>query len=68
MHEMIHAEMYRKLLAHVQQPEIPWTEEFIHSLKNDFNGLADYYTRWWLKQESPDTGRIRTASTYGRTL
>ncbi len=51
MHEMIHAEMYRKLLAHAQQPEIPWTEEFIHSLRNDFNGLADYYTRWWLEQD-----------------
>ncbi len=51
MHEMIHAEMYRKLLAHAQQPEIPWTEEFIHSLKNDFNGLADYYTRWWLERD-----------------
>ena len=49
MHEMVHAEMYRKLLAHAQQPNIPWTPQFIHSLRNDFEGLADYYTRWWLE-------------------
>lgn len=49
MHEMIHAEMYRKILAHAQQPNIPWTTQFIHSLRNDFEGLADYYTRWWLE-------------------
>ena len=49
MHEMIHAEMYRKLLAYAQQPSIPWTENFIKSLLNDFEGLSDYYTRWWLE-------------------
>lgn len=49
MHEMVHAEMYRKLLAYAQQPNIPWTREFIHSLRNNFEGLADYYTRWWLE-------------------
>jgi hypothetical protein len=49
MHEMIHAEMYRKLLSHAQQPNVPWTRPFINSLRNDFEGLADYYTRYWLE-------------------
>jgi hypothetical protein len=49
MHEMIHAEMYRKLLSHAQQPNVTWTRPFINSLRNDFEGLADYYTRYWLE-------------------
>lgn len=48
IHEILHAEMYRKLLSMAQQGSIPWTAQFIHSLKNDFPGLSDYYTRWWL--------------------
>jgi len=48
MHEMIHAEIYRKLLSMAKQGEIPWSEAFIESLRNDFPGLQDYYTRWWL--------------------
>ncbi|MFN4764666.1 hypothetical protein ACKGJN_16165 [Gillisia sp. Q332] len=49
IHEMIHAEMYRKLLSIARQPEVPWTEAFIKSLKNDFEGLEEYYTRYWLE-------------------
>lgn len=49
IHEIIHAEMYRKLLSVAKQPNIPWTENFIHSLRNDYKGLADYYTRYWLE-------------------
>ncbi|MDB4289444.1 hypothetical protein N9887_00005, partial [Flavobacteriaceae bacterium] len=48
IHEIIHAEMYRKLLEVAQQPNIPWTEAFIHTLRNNYEGLADYYTRYWL--------------------
>jgi hypothetical protein len=49
IHEIIHAEMYRKLLEVARQPNIPWTEEFIHTLRNNYEGLADYYTRHWLE-------------------
>ncbi|MCL8009032.1 hypothetical protein M8845_16495 [Gelidibacter japonicus] len=49
IHELIHAEMYRKLLEVAQQPNIPWTREFIHTLRNNYEGLADYYTRYWLE-------------------
>ena len=50
IHEMLHAEMYRKLLSVAKQPNIPWTEELINSLRNvSYGGLADYYTRFWLE-------------------
>ena len=49
IHEIIHAEMYRKLLEVAQQPNIPWTEAFIHTLRNNYEGLAGYYTRYWLE-------------------
>lgn len=48
IHEIIHAETFRKLLSAAEEGEIPWTEAFIESLRNDYPGLADYYTRWWL--------------------
>lgn len=48
IHEMIHAEMYRKLLSVVGKPNIPWTKETIESTRDSFPGIADYYTRWWL--------------------
>lgn len=46
IHELIHAEIYRKLLSVAQQPEIPWSPSFFHSIRNDFPGLYDYYMRW----------------------
>jgi hypothetical protein len=49
IHEIIHAEMYRKLLEVAKLPNIPWTEAFIHTLRNNYEGLADYYTRYWLE-------------------
>src|SRR5690606_27394051 len=38
IHEMIHAEIYRKLLSLAGQPSIPWSASFINSIKNDFPG------------------------------
>jgi predicted phosphoadenosine phosphosulfate sulfurtransferase len=48
MHEIIHAEIYRKLLSVVGQPSIPWTKATIDALADDFPGLYDYFTRYWL--------------------
>lgn len=47
IHEMIHTEMYRKLLSLAGQGEIPWSTDFISSLRNDFPGLYDYYSRFF---------------------
>ncbi len=48
IHELIHAEIYRKLLSVAGEPNIPWTVDFINSLKNNFPGLYDYYSRYIL--------------------
>jgi hypothetical protein len=45
-HELLHAEMYRKLLSVAGQPNIPWSANFINSIKDDYPGIADYYTRY----------------------
>ena len=46
IHEMIHAEIYRQLLSVAGTPNIPWSADFINSVKDDFPVLADYYTRF----------------------
>jgi uncharacterized membrane protein YgcG len=46
IHEMIHAEIYRKLLSLAKKGKIPWSASFITSIKNDYPGIADYYTRY----------------------
>ncbi|MFN4764664.1 hypothetical protein ACKGJN_16155 [Gillisia sp. Q332] len=56
MHEIIHAEMYRKMLAVAQQPDLNFTqwyiqdpysfEDFNADLKFNFFGIWDYYTRY----------------------
>lgn len=55
--------MYRKLLSVAQEKKIPWTEDFVkNELKDDFPGLSDYYTRWWLDlppDEEPGTTNIK---------
>ncbi len=56
IHEIIHAEMYRKMLAVAQQPDLNFTqwyikdpysfENFKEDLKYNFFGVWDYYTRY----------------------
>jgi hypothetical protein len=46
IHEMIHAEIYRQLLSVAGTSNIPWSADFINSVKDDFPVLADYYTRF----------------------
>ncbi len=52
IHEMIHAEMFRKLLSVAQHPSIQLSQEQLIQLRNDFPGLYDYYKRW--KWEVPE--------------
>jgi hypothetical protein len=44
--QLLHAEIYRKLLSLAKQGNIPWSADFITSIKNDYPGLTDYYTRY----------------------
>lgn len=46
IHELIHAEIFRKLLMLSENSEIVWSMNFIESMKDDFPGLYDYYMRW----------------------
>ncbi|URM35223.1 hypothetical protein [Flavobacterium anhuiense] len=46
MHEMIHAEMYRKLLSVAGQPQIQFNANQLNQLRNDYPGLYDYYMRY----------------------
>ncbi|OOG63825.1 hypothetical protein [Flavobacterium sp. A45] len=53
IHEIIHAEIYRKLLSCAKLPNVninnmtdsQW-QTYIHNLKNNFPGLFDYYMRY----------------------
>ncbi|TDD78449.1 hypothetical protein [Flavobacterium caseinilyticum] len=51
IHEMIHAETYRKLLILSGKGEIPWSSDFIESIKNDEEKIAHYYMMY--KYEIP---------------
>ncbi|MDG1697585.1 MAG: hypothetical protein P8H93_01565 [Polaribacter sp.] len=46
IHEMIHAEIFRKLLSVAQHPSIQLDQNQLIQLRNDYPGLYDYYTRW----------------------
>lgn len=46
-HEILHAEMFEKLLKLSKKKEIPWSAEFIESIRNDEPQIAEYYTRYW---------------------
>jgi hypothetical protein len=49
IHEMLHAEMYRKLLSLSKAGSIPWSTSFIESIKDDYPGIADYYLSYEFK-------------------
>lgn len=46
-HEILHAEMFKKLLDLSKKKEIPWSEEFIESIRHDEPKIAEYYTKYW---------------------
>lgn len=46
IHEMIHAEIFRKLLSVAQHPSIQLDQNQLIQLRNDYPGLYDYYMRW----------------------
>lgn len=50
IHELIHAEIYRKLLTLSDAGEIVWSKSFFHGMKDDFPGLFDYYMRWYFNK------------------
>ncbi|MFW0737871.1 hypothetical protein [Flavobacterium sp. T12S277] len=45
-HEILHAEMFEKLLALSGKKEISWSAEFIESIRDDQPKIAEYYTMY----------------------
>ncbi|MFN4764662.1 hypothetical protein ACKGJN_16145, partial [Gillisia sp. Q332] len=59
IHEMVHAEMYRKLLECAQLPHVNYNnytgeqwENFLYSLRHNYEGLHDYYMRYKFYKEN----------------
>ncbi|WP_298489448.1 hypothetical protein [uncultured Maribacter sp.] len=46
IHEMIHAETFRKLLSVAQHSSIQLDQNQLIQLRSDYPGLYDYYMRW----------------------
>jgi hypothetical protein len=46
IHEIIHAEIFRKMLSVAQHPSIQLNTNQVLQLRNDYPGLYDYYMRW----------------------
>ncbi len=53
MHELIHAEMYRKLLSLANQGDLNYSgwsiqeqRSYVNSIRNNFPGIYDYYRRY----------------------
>lgn len=47
IHEVIHAEMYRKLLSLTQTPNYELNASDVELLKDNFPGMFDYYSRYF---------------------
>ncbi|MFN4764671.1 hypothetical protein ACKGJN_16190, partial [Gillisia sp. Q332] len=59
IHEMVHAEMYRKLLECAQLPHVNYNnytgeqwENFIYSLRDNYEGIHDYFMRYKFYKEN----------------
>ncbi len=71
IHEMIHAEIFRKLLSVAQAPNITLTQSQVIQLRNDYPGLYDYYMRWnWNipQGQSPSNAQHEAMSTHYRGI
>ena len=71
IHEMIHAEIYRKLLSVAQAPNIALTQTQLTQLRNDYPGLYDYYMRWKWKipqGQTPSNAQHEAMSSHYRQI
>jgi hypothetical protein len=70
IHELIHADMYRKMLdavkaAEINQTNLQWDtwpnntdfEDFIESLENKYFGIFDFYTRFEWNTSNPSSAQ-----------
>lgn len=75
-HEVIHAEMFRKLLSLAKQGNLNFTgwtaaeqKNYIMSIKDNFPGIYDYYTRYnWNTSTPNNTQHQQMATHYRETI
>lgn len=69
IHEIIHAEIFRKLLAVAQHPSIQLDQNQIIQLRNDYPGLYDYYMRWkWNLPQTPSSAQHEAMAQHYRDI
>ncbi len=81
IHEIIHAEMYRKMLDAVRAAEINSTtlqwdtwpnntdfDDFIESLENKYYGIFDYYTRYEWDTPTPNDAQHQQMASHYRDI
>lgn len=80
IHEIIHAEMYRKMLEAIIAAEnlgttLDWTnftsqqfDQYLDSLENKYFGIFDYYTRYDLNDDTPDNGQHQQMAEHYRDI
>jgi hypothetical protein len=81
IHEIIHAEMYRKMLdavraAEINQTSLNWRdwpnntdfEDFIESLQNKYEGIFDYYTRYDWDTSTPNNAQHQAMASHYRNI
>lgn len=81
IHEVLHAEMYRKMLDAVKATEITSTnlnwrtwplgtnfDDFVESLENKYFGIFDHYTRYDWDDDAPDNAQHQQMAGYYRDV
>lgn len=78
MHELVHAEMFRKLLSVAQAPDLNYPgytledwRNYVTNLKDDYPGLYDYYFRyeWGVSSgENPTSAQHQAMAEHYRDL
>ncbi len=71
IHEMIHAEIYRKLLSVAGQPQIQFNTNQLNQLRNDYPGLYDYYMRYEFNiapGQNPSDAQHEAMATHYRSI
>jgi hypothetical protein len=75
IHEMVHAEMYRKLLASAHLPNVNWNNysdaewrNFVASLANNYEGLFTYYNRYYWNNPNPTSPQHNMMASHYREM
>ena len=81
IHEILHAEMYRKMLdavktAEINQTNLNWRDwpndtdfgDFIEALENKYFGIFDYYTRYDWNTSTPNNAQHQAMAQHYRDI